>query len=290
MRGQTLFLRGDFTTASTGVAGGTGRVTTIFNHTVPHDFDHREPIRYMEMLTDEQGFSRDFFGMLTAVEMKSLCVLSWEFITVFVTAGVSNPNPEGPGTINIIVYSREQFSKGALLEAIITATEAKAKALFETGHDFTGTTTDEVVVACEGDMVLHEYTGTYTEAGRRIYECVRFGVQEALKRHEGEVVRDEPSFFVFSTIGGEHWYEWNRKNCPYYPCHFSGQRCDFCYCPFYPCHDKSLGHWIETSTDEMVWSCKDCHLVHYPVVADYLLAHPEASIKELRGVLRNKKN
>nr|WP_269850484.1 cysteine-rich small domain-containing protein [Methanosarcina horonobensis] len=29
-----------------------------------------------------------------------------------------------------------------------------------------------------------------------------------------------------------------RKTCEYYPCHFEGQNCTFCFCPFYPCENE----------------------------------------------------
>ncbi|MDP6613031.1 MAG: cysteine-rich small domain-containing protein, partial [Candidatus Hydrothermarchaeota archaeon] len=25
------------------------------------------------------------------------------------------------------------------------------------------------------------------------------------------------------------------EKCEYYPCHFQGQDCTWCFCPFYPC-------------------------------------------------------
>ena len=50
------------------------------------------------------------------------------------------------------------MSDGALLESIITATGAKAEALHAMGYPFSGTTTDEVIVACEGEVV-HRYAG-----------------------------------------------------------------------------------------------------------------------------------
>jgi len=154
LRENTLFIRGNFKGASTGVRGGIGTASTIFNHTVPKSFSHTEPHRYMKSVVAEQGFSTEnFFGLLTAVDMKTLCIFSYEFITVFITAGVSNPNPDGPGTINIIIHSREGLSDGALLEMIITATEAKAQALHDMGYDFTGTTTDAVVAVYEGDKI-----------------------------------------------------------------------------------------------------------------------------------------
>lgn len=281
-RESTLFIRGHMVAASTGIHGGIRSVSTIFNHTVPKNFDHREPHGYLTTIADRQGFSHDFFGLLTAVDMASLCIFHYDFLTTFVTAGVSNPNPEGPGTINIIVHSRQPLSDGAMLETIVTATEAKAKALQEMGYAFTGTTTDAVVVAHEGGGDAHEYAGTLTEVGRRVYESVRVGVREALSRHEGEIPRSAPSLFIFSRYGGERWVEWMPENCPYYPCHFEGQRCDFCYCPFYPCEDEDLGGWVESSAGGKVWSCQHCDLVHLPPIADYLKRYPEASLEELK--------
>ncbi len=54
------------------------------------------------------------------------------------------------------------------------------------------------------------------------------------------------------------------KECKYFPCHFEGQDCTYCFCPFYPCDDKELGHFIEGGKGKPVWSCKDCHWIHEP--------------------------
>jgi adenosylcobinamide hydrolase len=282
--GETLFLRGDFRAASTGVNGGLRKVTTIFNHTVEDAFDHAEPLPPMEEIAAGMGFSRDFFGLLTAVPIRTSCILHYDFITLFVTAGINNPNPGMAGTINIIVHSAEGFTDGALLETILTATMAKADALRALGHPFSGTITDAVVAACEGP-VCHTYAGTATEAGKRIYQAGFQGVQEALARHEGRVERKGPSLFIFSRYGGEHWVEWSPEGCPYYPCHFEGQRCDYCYCPLYPCLDPGLGHWVESKNGGRVWNCSGCTLLHTPKVADYLKKNPEASLRELKKVL-----
>ncbi|WP_067046817.1 adenosylcobinamide amidohydrolase [Methanofollis ethanolicus] len=282
---DTLFVRGFFRAASTGIGGGVRGVSTIFNHTVPENFDHADPPRYLQEIAASAGIGGDFFGLLTAVPMQYLCVLQYDFITAFVTAGVTNPNPDPdpghPHTINIIVTSREGLTDGALLETIITATEAKAQALRVMGYDFTGTTTDAVAVACEGE-VAHTYAGTFTGIGRRVYAAVLQGVQEALARQQGKVTRDKPSFFIFSRYGGDHWVEWRPEGCPYYPCHFPGQACDFCYCPFYPCGDMDLGDEVESSSCGTVWSCSRCTLLHEPAVAAYLRRNPEASLGELK--------
>ena len=50
------------------------------------------------------------------------------------------------------------------------------------------------------------------------------------------------------------------EECDFYPCHFEGQYCDFCYCPFYPCGESSTGgKWIK---DKGIWNCKDCTWLH----------------------------
>jgi len=283
---NTLYVRGSFQAVSTGVDGGLRHVSTLLNHTVDKDFDHNDPLVFIRGLLADAKYADDAFGLLTAVSMKDLCILQYDYITVFVTAGVSNPNPDPakPHTINIIVTSNEGFSDAALLETIITVTEAKAHALRLLGRDFTGTTSDAVIVASEGD-VKHTYAGTFTEPGKRIYAAALHGVMEAVKRHEDTVEATAPTYFIYSRYNDHGWFEWKKEGCPYYPCHFPGQSCDFCYCPFYPCHDESLGEWIDSSSNgQKVWACTNCLLLHKPNVADYLKKHPDATIAELKKV------
>ncbi|WP_292487867.1 cysteine-rich small domain-containing protein, partial [Methanohalobium sp.] len=60
--------------------------------------------------------------------------------------------------------------------------------------------------------------------------------------------------------------------CPYYPCHYEGQDCTFCFCPFYPCEDERTGgKCIERSSGGKVWSCMKCYIVHDPEVAQEIL-------------------
>jgi L-threonine-O-3-phosphate decarboxylase len=54
------------------------------------------------------------------------------------------------------------------------------------------------------------------------------------------------------------------RECEYFPCHFEGQDCTYCFCPFYPCDDKELGHFISGRKGMPVWSCKDCRWIHEP--------------------------
>jgi len=282
---DTLFIRGAFRAASTGIAGGIRDTRTIFNHTVPADWSHDEPIQEIDRIGAMAGYGTDVLGLLTAVPMHTLCVLQYDFITVFVTAGMREHPPKGAGTINIIVCSSEGMADSALLETIMVATEAKAEAMIGLGRD-AGTPTDAVVAACEG-VVVHQYAGRIAEPGRRVRDAVLKGVPEALRRYESGAA-GEPAFFIYSRFRGEHWVEWSPVNCPYYPCHFEGQRCDFCYCPFYPCKDETLGAWAESSSNGKVWNCSGCTLLHEPKVADYVRENPDAPLKELKKLAGKK--
>jgi threonine-phosphate decarboxylase len=64
----------------------------------------------------------------------------------------------------------------------------------------------------------------------------------------------------------------SRIDCEYYPCHFEGQDCTFCFCPFYPCKDERTGgEFIQKSTGGRVWSCAKCSIIHRGEIADKVL-------------------
>ncbi|MGA2917845.1 adenosylcobinamide amidohydrolase [Methanoregula sp.] len=277
---NTLFIRGTFRAASTGIAGGIRSVATLFNHTVPPGWDDADPGKEIELVAAGAGIGSELFGLLTAIPVNQTCVLQYDCITVFITAGIRREPPSGAGTINIIVHSREGMEDAALLELIMVATEAKTEALLALDLPLTGTPADAVITACEGET-RHRYAGRLTEPGLRVREAVLHGIPEALRRHDAGVSSGRPAFFVYSRLQGGHWIEWSPHECPYYPCHFKGQSCDFCYCPFYPCQTESLGQWVESSHGGRVWNCAGCTLLHAPAVATYLRKYPGASRWEL---------
>jgi adenosylcobinamide hydrolase len=286
---DTLFIRGTFRAASTGISGGIQPVSTLINHTVPKGWDHEEPEKELEFIAAGAGINQDYFGLLTSVPMQHCCVLQYDFITVFITAGVRHEPSANAGTINIIVCSSEGMEDAALLESVMVISEAKAEALQAMDLPLTGTATDAVIVGCEGP-IKHRYAGRLTDPGRRIRESVLYGIPEAVRRHAAADLTPRTSFFIFSRFKGEHWVKWNQENCPYYPCHFPGQRCDFCYCPYYPCRNEKLGMWEESSNGGKVWNCAQCTLLHEPEISDYLKKFPEASLTELIHKRDGKKN
>jgi adenosylcobinamide hydrolase len=277
---DTLFVRGPFRAASTGINGGIRSVSTLLNHTLRPDCDAADAEKVLEMVAAGAGIGGDYFGLLTTVPAGRACVLQYDFITAFITAGIRREEPGRAGSVSIIVTSSEGMSDGALLETIMVATEAKAEAMLALGLPLTGTPADTVMAACEGED-RHDSAGRLSEAGKRVREAVLHGIPAALTRQDAGVAADRPAFFIFSRIKGGHWIAWTPVDCPYYPCHFEGQSCDFCYCPFYPCRDEKLGQWASGSNGGRVWNCAKCRLLHKPEVAEYLKKYPGASLDEL---------
>jgi adenosylcobinamide hydrolase len=182
---RILVLKGKFEALSSGVDGGRRAVDNILNIQVPHDFSHDDPKSFVRDRAASLNLDGSYVALLTAVEMTNLQTLSDACITAFITAGLTNPSSFG--TINIILISSARLSEGAMVGSIITATEAKARALLDYGFDFTGTTTDAMVVAYEnsgaGESIL--YSGPTTPFGKRVTQLVRLGVKDALKAHYG---------------------------------------------------------------------------------------------------------
>ena len=78
------------------------------------------------------------------------------------------------------------------------------------------------------------------------------------------------------------------EECEYYPCHWQGQYCDFCYCPFYPCGDSSTGgEWIK---GKGVWNCTNCTWLHEKESVECLRPPLENLIEEVEDLKKNKKS
>jgi adenosylcobinamide hydrolase len=176
---RTLVIDGYFEALSSGFNGGRNRVRYILNSTVPSRFDAKD---HMKRLERELNIRDSYFALLTAVDMRYLVFIEMDNLYTFVTAGITNPVHLDIGTINIIIISKKPLSEGALVNCVITATEAKTFTLFECGFNFTGTSTDAVVVAYErSDEDEIEFSGPYTTFGREIVKSVRIGVRRSLQ-------------------------------------------------------------------------------------------------------------
>jgi len=89
-----------------------------------------------------------------------------------------------PGTINVILVIDAALSPAAMVNAVISATEAKTMMLAEwhvltpEGEPASGTSTDAVVVACTGRGAGHDYAGPATAVGWLIGRTVRAAIAQ----------------------------------------------------------------------------------------------------------------
>lgn len=192
LKNRTLIIKGDFEAVSTGLNGGRAQVNYLFNKQVPRTFNPPDPEEFVKEEALKIGIEETYFGLLTAVNIEYLQIIEDDYLTAFVTAGVSNGSEfrAKVGTINIILVSKARLSETALLGAIITATEAKGLALLEKGYTFLGTNTDAVIVAYEMDSEPGSkndkrqkipYAGSSTEFGKKITEAVIRGIKAGLE-------------------------------------------------------------------------------------------------------------
>ena len=84
--------------------------------------------------------------------------------------------PQGrPGTINVIVCVPVPLTDAALVNAVVTATEAKTQAVIEAGYRGTGTASDAICIAapagCAGQQP-EPFAGPRSEWGGRIARTV----------------------------------------------------------------------------------------------------------------------
>lgn len=191
--------------------GGFGEAEAFVNRKVPLDYEADRPEEEMRRYLSAAGY-RPFstVGMLTAAKLTHASILSETGggcrLVVVTTAGTRNAARAGtdrqvfpayrPGTINTLLLANAAVTDAAMVNAVMTATEAKAAALadadirdeFTPTVSATGTTTDAIVIAVTGRAVggaLHEYAGTASELGHAIGRLVYASVLEAVRtQHE----------------------------------------------------------------------------------------------------------
>lgn len=193
------------------LGGGRREADTFINRKVPLDYAAERPDDEMRRHLIETGYDpARTVGLLTAAKLTHASIVSDTAdgcrLAAAVTAGTRNAARAGtfrltfppyrPGTINTLIFVDGRMTEAAMVNAVITATEAKAAALADAGirEEFapeltaTGTTTDVVVVAATGSMIdgaIHEYAGSASTLGNAIGRLVYAAVLESVRtQHE----------------------------------------------------------------------------------------------------------
>jgi iron complex transport system ATP-binding protein len=185
------------------VIGGDLRQTQlILNRHVDKHYDQADPVADLYEFAHSRGIRQPFVGLMTAVKLADAQAVTLAEaglrVTAVVTAGVkSNPSAAGlsapaplrPGTINIILLLAANLTSPAMVNAVITATEAKTHTLLASGlqtpegYPATGTSTDAIVVACTGQGDPLAYAGPATPLGWLIGRSVRQALRQALEQN-----------------------------------------------------------------------------------------------------------
>jgi adenosylcobinamide hydrolase len=173
------------------VGGGLTITHSIVNYRVNKEYFNNNPAYDLEAYAHRQSLPNPFVGLMTAawVHKAQRVFLQESGLTVGVsgTAGLSNATSAGvslpfayqSGTINLILLVDGNLSQAAMVNAVITATEAKVdflrtiNARTTQGDLATGTSTDSVAIACTGRGECLPYAGPATVVGWLIGRCVR---------------------------------------------------------------------------------------------------------------------
>jgi adenosylcobinamide hydrolase len=174
------------TLASTVLGGGLGLRSWAVNAEVPLEY-HREPVAHAAQIASEHRLAGDGVAMLTAARVLDVVSRTDGGASCDATVGIATPTwaaaDDGswsrwePGTINLLCWVAAPLSAAALVNAVVTATEAKAQALLELGVPGTGTASDAVAVCCPpggGEA----YGGPRSRWGARLARAVHAAVRD----------------------------------------------------------------------------------------------------------------
>lgn len=184
--------------SSAPVGGGVAAVDWLLNIGVPADYARTDLGDHARDIARRLGLSGTGAAMLTAVDVHRTVRASDGGVVVDATVGVTKPtwaadvdDAHGrrvgggwePGTINIVVQLPVSLSSAAAVNAVITATEAKAQALAEAGVPGTGTASDAVAVVWPPTLPAEAFAGPRSPWGARIGRAVHAAVRDGLVRH-----------------------------------------------------------------------------------------------------------
>jgi adenosylcobinamide amidohydrolase len=183
--------------ASAPHGGGLGVRRWVVNAQVPPSYGRRDPDHHLARLGVSLGLPGRGVGMLTAADVRAVAHAADSGVEASATVGLGHPtwaaaaDPSRPvslvGTINVLVMLPERLSDAALVNAVATATEAKAQALWSRGIEGTGTATDAVCIACPDTGDAHAFGGPRSLWGARLARAVHAAVLGGLA--SGEAAR-----------------------------------------------------------------------------------------------------
>ena len=167
------------------VGGGVGNRQWVLNAQVERDYVRRDQSQHAKELAQDAGLTGNGVAMFTATDVRRVRLAVDGGVQAEATVGLTHPtwaadvdgaHGASPGTINIVAFLPVRLAPAALLNALCTATEAKAQALFETGVPGTGTASDAVAVGCPATGHAEPFAGPRSAWGARLARAVHAAV------------------------------------------------------------------------------------------------------------------
>jgi adenosylcobinamide amidohydrolase len=178
--------------SSAPVGGGIGLRSWIINAQVPIDYARTDLDAHVRELATAHHCEGDGVGMLTAANVSDASIAEEDGIEVCATVGVTLPTwaaaadgvaiPWRPGTVNVVAQVPLRLSDAALVNSVMTVTEAKVQALLEAGVPGTGTASDAVCVACNPHGRVEVFAGPRSRVGAPLARAVRAAVRQGIRR------------------------------------------------------------------------------------------------------------
>ncbi|MBG6139362.1 adenosylcobinamide amidohydrolase [Longispora fulva] len=180
------------TAVSSGVhGGGLGVRDWVLNATVPMSYSRPDPSEHVGELAAGLGLTGPGVGLLTGVDVREVVSAADAGVTAHATVGLGSPAwaaaPDGhlrrmrPGTINLVCFLPVRLSDAALVNAVATAAEAKAQAMWELGIEATGTASNASCLLCPVTGESEPYGGPRSVWGARLARAVHAAVLEGGK-------------------------------------------------------------------------------------------------------------
>lgn len=178
--------------SSAALGGGLGDRAWVLNAEVSIDYARDDPADHLASIAAHVGLPAGWgAALMTAAPVLDVAVAVDDGVGCAATVGVTLPTwaaaPDAgwdrvpPGTINLVCTVPVPLADAALVNAVVTATEAKTQALLDAGVPGTGTPSDAVVVCCPPGG--HEpYAGPRSIWGARLARAVHAAVAEGLRR------------------------------------------------------------------------------------------------------------
>jgi adenosylcobinamide hydrolase len=181
--------------------GGWGERQWVLAAQVSGGYSRPDPADHLAELAGGLSLDGPGIGMLTAVDVRLVSTGREDGVTAAATVGLSHPAwaagaeagtgsagaagarapapsapAAAPGTVNIVAVLSRRLCPAALVNAVMTVTEAKSQALWEAGFAGTGTPSDAVAVLCPAAGPAEAFAGPRSRWGSRLARAVHAAV------------------------------------------------------------------------------------------------------------------